>query len=72
MRQLEAKENAQKLYVMCMESKGYRLTCPPAMHLNDDRDKCKPDSEKRARLRAGPMTEESAYYCVDPRGAKGK
>jgi len=38
-----AERQAQRLYIQCMESKGYTPTCPDGMHLNDDRDKCKPD-----------------------------
>ncbi len=42
----QAKHQARVLYQMCMESKGYQPVCPTGYHLNDDRDKCKPDSEK--------------------------
>jgi len=38
-----AERQAQRLYTQCMESKGYTLVCPDGMHLNNDRDKCRPD-----------------------------
>jgi len=31
----------KRLYVQCMESKGYVRECPAGSHWNDDRDKCK-------------------------------
>ena len=39
--QRAAKDQATKLYRMCMESKGYVRECEPGSHWNDDRDKCK-------------------------------
>ena len=43
--EIRAKRQTQVLYQMCMESHGYQAVCPTGYHLNDDRDKCKPDSE---------------------------
>jgi len=39
--QRTAKDQATKLYRMCMESKGYVRECEMGSHWNDDRDKCK-------------------------------
>ncbi len=40
-----AERQARVLYQMCMESKGYQAVCPTGYRLNDDRDKCKLDSD---------------------------
>lgn len=39
--QAKANDQAQQLYRMCMEARGYEPACPAGRHLNKDRDKCK-------------------------------